>query len=185
MARIHRLFDLLQTLRRYRQTEYLAINPMGKVPALLHGDTVVTESAAICTYLADAFPAAGLAPPPAERGAYYRWLFFASGCVEPAISNHAAGWDPVTPEQQARCGYGSYGAVMDTLAEALAGRRYIAGDSFTAADVYIGSLIGWGLRFGLIDKRPEFEAYYDGLKDRPALLRARAQADAAAPKPAL
>ena len=157
--------------------DYLAINPMGKVPAIKHGETVVTEAAAICAYLADAFPEASLAPEPSERGSYYRWLFFLAGCVEPAISNHAVGWDPATPEMQGRFGYGSYAAVTDTLARAVADRRYIAGDTFTAADVYAGAMIGWGLQFGMIDKRPEFETYWNGLKDRPARLRAFAKAE--------
>lgn len=165
-----------------KEPGYLAINPMGKVPAIRHGETVVTEAAAICAYLADAFPEAGLAPAPSERGEYYRWLFFAAGCVEPAISNHAAGWDPATPEMQVRFGYGSYAAAISTLAKAVAGRRYIAGDAFSAADIYVGSMIGWGLQFGLIDKRPEFEAYWSGLKDRPARLRAIAQAQKPASK---
>lgn len=156
--------------------DYLAINPMGKVPAIRHGETVVTEAGAICAYLADAFPQAGLAPAPSARGDYYRWLFFAAGCVEPAMSDHAAGWDP-TPEMQSRFGYGTYAAVIDTLAKSVAGRRYIAGDAFTAADVYVGSMIGFGLRFGVIDKRPELEAYWSGLENRPARLRAVAQAE--------
>ncbi|RNJ48745.1 HTH domain-containing protein [Methylocystis hirsuta] len=164
--------------------EYLAINPMGKVPAIRHGETVVTEAAAICAYLADAFPEAGLAPEPEARGDYYRWLFFAAGCVEPAMSNHAAGWDPATPEMQARFGYGSYAAVIDALAKAVAGRRYVAGDRFTAADVYVGSMIGFGLRFGVIDKRPEFEAYWSGMENRPARLRAGAEAEKLASKQA-
>jgi predicted DNA-binding transcriptional regulator YafY/glutathione S-transferase len=160
-----------------KATAYLAINPMGKVPAIKHGETVVTEAAAICAYLADAFPEAGLAPEPGVRGAYYRWLFFAAGCVEPATNNHAVGWDPATPEMQRRFGYGSYAAVIDTLARAVAGRQYIAGDTFTAADVYVGSLIGFCLQFGVIDRRAEFEAYWNGLKDRPARLRAVTQAE--------
>ena len=158
-----------------KAADYLAVNPMGKVPAIKHGETVVTESAAICAYLADAFPEAGLAPAPAARADYYRWLFFAAGCLEPAMSNHAVGWDPA-PERQRMFGYGSYEAVMDTLARAVAGHRHIAGDAFSAADVYIGSMIGYGLQFGIVDKRPEFEAYWAGLRDRPALLRAREQA---------
>lgn len=164
--------------------EYLAINPMGKVPAIRHGDTVVTETAAICAYLADAFPHANLAPAPEARGDYYRWLFFAAGCVDPATSNHAAGWDPATPEMQGRFGYGCYAAVIDTLAKAVAGRRYIAGDQFTAADIYVGSIIGFCMRFGVIDKRPEFEAYWTGLENRPARLRAGAQAEKLASKKA-
>jgi glutathione S-transferase len=157
--------------------DYLAINPMGKVPAIKHGETVVTEAAAICAYLADAFPEAGLAPEPSKRGDYYRWLFFAAGCVEPAIGNHAAGWDPATPEMQGRFGYGSYETVLDTFVKAVAGRRYIAGDAFSAADVYAGSMLGWGMQFGLIGGRPEFEAYWNGLKDRPARLRAAEQGE--------
>jgi predicted DNA-binding transcriptional regulator YafY/glutathione S-transferase len=160
-----------------KEPAYLAINPMGKVPALRHGDTVVTESAAICAYLADAFPEAGLAPERSARGSYYRWLFFGAGCLEPALINHSVGWDPATPEMQARFGYGSYAKVLDTLAQAVAGRRYIAGDAFTAADILIGSAIRWSTMFGLMEQRPEFEAYWNGLKDRPARLRAQAQAD--------
>jgi predicted DNA-binding transcriptional regulator YafY/glutathione S-transferase len=164
--------------------EYLAINPMGKVPAIKHGDTVVTESGAICAYLADAFPEAGLAPQPSARGDYYRWLFFAAGCIEPAMSNQSVGWDPATPEMQGRFGYGSYAAVVDTLAKAVAGRRYIAGDAFTAADIYVGSMIGFGLRFGVLDKRREFETYWSGLENRPARLRAGAQTEKLASKQA-
>jgi predicted DNA-binding transcriptional regulator YafY/glutathione S-transferase len=164
--------------------EYLAINPMGKVPAIKHGDTVVTESGAICAYLADAFPEAGLAPQPSARSDYYRWLFFAAGCIEPAMSNQSVGWDPATPEMQGRFGYGSYAAVVDTLAKAVAGRRYIAGDAFTAADIYVGSMIGFGLRFGVLDKRREFETYWSGLENRPARLRAGAQTEKLASKQA-
>ncbi len=162
--------------------DYLAVNPMGKVPAIKHGETVVTESAAICAYLADAFPKAGLAPEPAARGDYYRWLFFAAGCVEPAMSNHAVGWDPATPELQGRFGYGSYDSVVDVLAKGVAGRRHIAGEAFSAADVYVGSMIGFGLQFGVLDKRAEFEAYWSNIKDRPARLRAVAQAEGLASK---
>ncbi|MBG0811810.1 HTH domain-containing protein [Methylosinus sp. H3A] len=151
--------------------EFLAINPMGKVPAIRHGDAIVTEAAAICAYLADAFPQAALAPPPAARDAYYRWMFFAAGCLEPAMSNHSVGWDP-SADMQRRFGYGCYAAVVDTLATALAGKRYIAGDAFSAADVYVGSMIGFGMRFGALEKRPEFEAYWRGLENRPARLRA-------------
>jgi predicted DNA-binding transcriptional regulator YafY/glutathione S-transferase len=157
--------------------DYLAINPMGKVPAIKHGETVVTETAAILAYLADAFPEAGLAPAPAARGDYYRWLFFAAGCVDPAMSNHAVGWDPSTPEMQGRFGYGSYAHVMDTLAGALKGKTYIAGDRFSAADIYIGSMLIFGMMFGVIDKRPEFEAYCAGLMSRPAGMRAREKSE--------
>lgn len=161
--------------------EYLSINPMGKVPAIKHGDVVVTECAAICAYLADAFPAAGLAPAPADRADYYRWMFFGAGPLEQAITNRALGFT-VPPEKSAMAGYGSFEAAMDGLEAAVAGKHYVAGDRFTAADVYVGSQVGWGLAFGSIEKRPAFEAYWDGLKDRPAYLKAKAIDDALMPK---
>lgn len=150
-----------------KSPEYLAINPMGKVPALRHGDVVVTEAAAICAYLADAFPEAGLAPPPAERGDYYRWLFFSAGPVEMAASLKNTGFQP-TPEQQVALGYGCYEHVIEALVSAVKGKRYIAGDNFSAADVYVGSHLRWGMQFGSLEKRPEFEAYCEGLAQRPA-----------------
>ena len=130
-----------------KSPEYLAINPMGKVPAIKHGDTVVTETGAILSYLADAFPAAKLAPPIGARGAYYRWLFFVAGCGEPAMGNKASGWDPSTPDLQGRFGYGSYQLTMDTLEKAVSGKRYIAADHFTAADLYVASLLNFGMMF--------------------------------------
>lgn len=159
--------EILEFGAPMKTPDYLAINPMGKVPAIRHGDVVVTEAAAICAYLAEAFPAAGLLPEPAARGDYFRWLFFAAGPVEVGLSLHNCGFHP-TAEQQMQLGYGTYEAVVDTLAMAVKGRRYIAGDKFTAADVYVGSHIGWGMQFGTLDTRPEFEAYWAGLKDRPA-----------------
>ncbi len=156
---------------------YLAINPMGKVPAIKHGHTVVTETGAILCYLADVFPKAKLAPPPAERGAYYRWLFFVAGCCEPALGNKAVGWNPDTPELQARFGYGSYERTMETVAKAVEGRRYIAADHFTAADLYMASFLHWGMMFGVIEKRPVFEAYVAPLVARPASVRAQEQAE--------
>lgn len=153
-----------------KSPDYLAINPMGKVPAIRHGDVVVTEAAAICAYLADAFPEAGLAPPLEARGAYYRWLFFAAGPLEIALSLRNCGLTP-NAEQQGQLGCGAPETVIETLAAAVRGRRYIAGDAFSAADVYVGSHIGWGMYFGTLDKRPEFEAYWNGLKDRPAQRR--------------
>lgn len=158
---------------------YRAINPMGKVPAIVHGRTVVTECAAICAYLADAFPEAGLAPALPDRGAYYRWLFFAAGPLEAAVSNKALGL-VVPPEREMMIGYGSYATVLDTLEQALAGRDFIAADRFTAADVYVGSHLQWGLQFGAIEKRPVFAAYAVRLAERPAAQRANALDDAAA-----
>ncbi len=154
-----------------KAADYLAVNPMGKVPAITHGDTVVTECAAICAYLADAFPDAGLAPPPAERGDYYRWMFFAAGPAEAAIMDKHLGVTP-TAEQQVMVGYGSYAAAMDALEGAVTDREFIAGGRFSAADVYVGSQIGWGLMFGTIDKRPAFEKYWEGISKRPARQRA-------------
>ncbi|MGH8225245.1 MAG: glutathione S-transferase family protein [Gammaproteobacteria bacterium] len=159
--------------------EYLAINPMGKVPALRHGDTVVTEGAAICAYLADAFPAANLAPPPASplRGSYYRWLFFAAGPLEAAVSNKALGFE-VPKEREPMIGYGTYARVMDVLETAVARDDFLVGNSFTAADVYLGSHLGFGIQFGTIEKRPAFEAYWKRLSERPAAVRAREIDDA-------
>jgi glutathione S-transferase len=153
---------------------YLAINPMGKVPALRHGDTVITESAAICAYLADAFPQAQLAPAPGDRlrGPYYRWLFFAAGPLEAAATNKAFGFE-VTEERKGMAGYGSLADVITTLERALTGRDYILGERFSAADIYLGSHIGWGMRFGTIERRPAFERYWARVSARPAAVRAK------------
>jgi glutathione S-transferase len=158
---------------------YLAINPMGKVPALRHGDAVVTETAAICAYLADAFPQAGLAPPSGDRlrAPYYRWLFFAAGPVEAAVSNKTLGF--VVPQERERMiGYGNFGQVMKALEGALSRGHYLVGDSFTAADVYVGSQIGFGMMFGGIEKRPVFEQYWQRISSRPAAIRAKELDDA-------
>jgi len=157
--------------------EYLAINPMGKVPAITHGDVVVTECAAICAYLADAFPEAGLAPPTSERGDYYRWLFFAAGPIEAAVTARSLGFSPAA-DQKRMAGFGSLEDAVNALETAVAGKRYIAGDHFSAADVYVGSQIGWGMQFGSMDRRPAFEAYWKGLSERPAAVRAREIDDA-------
>lgn len=158
--------------------DYLAVNPMGKVPAIQHGDTVVTENGAILAYLADAFPDARLAPSAGQRGAFYRWLFFVAGCAEPAMGNKAAGWDPSTPELQGRFGYGSYKATFDTLEKAVTGKRYVAADHFTAADVYLTSMLYFGMMFNAIEKRPAFEAYVKPHLERPAAQRAQQKAQA-------
>ena len=158
--------------------EYLALNPMGKVPTLVHGDTVVTETPAILAYLADAFPAAGLAPPLAERGAYYRWLFFAAGPMEAAVTDQALGVK-VEAKQQGFVGYGSAQLTEDTLAAALAGRTFIAGSRFSAADLYLCAKLDFALAFGNLPKRPEFLAYCAAHAQRPAKRRAAALDDAA------
>jgi glutathione S-transferase len=153
--------------------EYLAINPMGKVPAIVHEGYVVTEGAAICAYLADAFPEAGLQPTPNERADYYRWMFFAAGPVEAAVTNRSLKWEP-TEEQQRMAGYGSYDHVVDALEGALIGRDYICGDRFTAADIYVGAQVDWGLQFGSIPTRPAFEAYAGRMRERDAYKAAKA-----------
>lgn len=157
-----------------KEAAYLAVNPMGKVPAIRHGDTVVTEAPAICAYLADAFPDRELAPPLGDRrrGPYFRWLFFAAGPVEAAITNQAMGFD-VPADKQATVGYGCFEAVVDALETAVAGGPYLCGDLFTAADVYVGSHIGWGMMFGTLPKRAAFEDYFARLHSRPAAVRAR------------
>jgi len=160
-----------------KSPDYLRVNPMGKVPTLIHGGNVITECAAICAYMADAFPQAGLAPPQRERADYYRWLFFAAGPLEAAVSNRALGFK-VPDEKQVMIGYGRYEDVIDTLDDALSNRTYIAGSSFTAADVYLGSHLMWGMQFGSIEKRPAFEAYVGRIHDRPAHLRATELDDA-------
>ena len=158
---------------------YLAINPMGKVPAIQHRNTVITEAAAICAYLAAAFPARKLAPPIDRRGAYYRWMFFAAGPLEAALTGKALGF---TSDKKQMLGYGTYEDTVDALEGAIRNGPYICGDQFTAADVYVGSQIGWGMMVGTLEKRPVFEAYVSRLRERPAARRASAIDDALAPK---
>ena len=165
-----------------RAPAFLALNPMGKLPVLRHGDAVVSETAAICAYLATAFPEAGLAPAPGspESAAYYRWLFFAAGPVEAGVMNNACGL-VVPAEKEAMAGYGSFARLMDGLEAAVSKTPYIAGDRFSAADVYVGAQIGFGLAFNSIEKRPAFAAYWSRLEQRPAQLRAAALDDALMP----
>ena len=173
--------EVLDYASTMKAPAYLAINPMGKVPALRHGDAVVTETAAICAYLADAFPRAKLAPPPGDRlrAPYYRWLFFSAGPVEAATSNKALGF-VVPPERERMIGYGSFAQVMDTLEAAVSRSDYLVGNSFTAADVYVGSQIGFGMMFGSMEKRPAFEKYWQRMVSRPAMARAKELDDAQA-----
>ena len=154
---------------------FLAINPMGKVPALAHKGTVITEAAAICTYLADEFPQAKLNVPvgtPA-RGVYLKWLFFGPGCFEPAVIDRAA---PRKEEaRRGMLGYGTFDTTMDTVAGAIAKGPWLMGEQFTAADVIVGSTIRWGTMFKLIPERPEFTAYLARMAARPAAQRAEAK----------
>ncbi len=172
--------EILDYATSMKAPTYLAINPMGKVPAIVHNGKIVTENAAICAYLADAFPDAGLAPAPAERADYYRWLFFAAGPLEYAVTNNAFGMTPPA-ERAAAVGYGSYEQALDTIEYAVTRMPFIAGDRFTAADLHVGALLGYSMQFGTIEKRPAFETYYAKVADRPAAKRAAALDDAAMP----
>ena len=156
-----------------KSPEYLAINPMGKVPAIVHDGHVVTECAAICAYLTDAFPNCGLKPSVAERASYFRWMFFAAGPVEAAITNHSAGFDPA-PDKELMFGYGSYNRVIDALDEHFSANDYVCGDRFTGADLYVGSQVIWGMLFGSMPKRKALLEYSDRLTIRPAYTEAKA-----------
>ena len=176
--------EVLDYATTLKAPDYLRINPMGKVPTIRHGDIVVTEAAAICAYLADAFPQAGLAPPAGDRqrGPYYRWLFFAAGPIEAAASNKAMGF-AVPKERQRMMGYGCFEDVMTTVEAVVSRSEYLAGNHFTAADLYVGSHIGFGMQFGTIEKRPAFEQYWARVSSRPAAVRARAIDDALVTRP--
>ncbi len=161
-----------------KSPEYLAINPMGKVPAIRHGDVVVTENAAICAYLADLVPEKGLAPPVGSpaRGAYYRWLFFYAGPVESMLTaRHAGGLAPAIG-----AGYGREEDLLDTLEQAVSNRIHLAGDRFSAADLYVAAYLGFQMMVGELERRPAFEAFAAAHAQRPAALAARALDDALA-----
>ena len=174
---------LLEYGEGMKSAEFLAINPMGKVPAIRHGDSVITEAAAICAYLADAFPKKGLAPPLGDprRGPYFRWMFFAAGPAEQAITGKSYGL--LAPEdKKMNVGYGSYDDTMAALEGAVARGPHVCGDQFTAADVYVGSHIVWGLGFKSIPSCPVFEAYAERMRARPAYQSANELDDAAMAK---
>ncbi|MBB5211209.1 glutathione S-transferase family protein [Microbulbifer hydrolyticus] len=157
---------------------YLKINPMGKVPAIVHRGEVITECAAICAYLAETFPQAGLAPTAEERASYYRWMFFAAGPLEAAVTDLKVFGMEADAEKQRMVGYGSYTAVLDNLSNWFAGHAYVAGERFTAADVYVGAQINWGVEFGTLEKRPEFIDYAKRVAARDAYRRATEKDDA-------
>lgn len=171
--------ELIDYASTMKAEPYLSINPMGKVPAIVHKGHVVTECAAICGYLAEAYPEAGLAPTADERADYYRWLFFAAGPMEQAVTNNVAKFVP-SPEQGRMFGYGSYDLAVETFAKAVSAHPYIAGDRFTAADVYVGSTVAWGLAFGTLPKRDEFAAYAERVTAREAYTRGKAKDEALA-----
>jgi glutathione S-transferase len=153
------------------QADYLSINPMGKVPAIEHNGALVTEVGAICTYLADAFPAAGLAPPIGDplRGPYLRWMFFQGNCLEPAIIDHALKREP---GKRAMMPYGDYETTVGVIEKAVEKGPWFLGDRYSAADVYVGSALSWGLQFQLIPERDAFKSYVERLRARPAHKRA-------------
>ena len=167
-----------------RAADYLAINPMGKVPALRHGDVIITENAAICTYLADAFPKTGLNVPIGDprRGIYLKWLFFGPSCIEPAITDRS--FPRKEEPRRGALGYGDFDTTMNVVAKGVSAGRYLTGDQFTAADVVIGSALRWGMMFKLIPERAEFTAYVGRLNEREALKRADAKDKALMPAPA-
>jgi glutathione S-transferase len=171
---------VLEYYTSMKAPEYLAVNPMGKVPAIVHDGKVVTENAAICSYLAMTFPAAGLMAE--DKAAFFRWMFFAAGPLEQAVVNTSFGW--LTKDQQAkrRAGYGDLDDVVRALTGHLAAQDFIADGRFTAADVYVGSQIGWGLQFGSIPGNDTLAAYWARLKDRPALKTANAKDNALIPE---
>lgn len=156
----------------HKSADYLKINPMGKVPAVRHDGRIVTECAAICLYLADVFPNAKLKPAADKLADYYRWTLFVAGPVEHAVTSKAMGW-AVPPDREAMAGFGNFDATIDALDGMLKTRDYVCGDAFTAADVYVGSAVAWGLQFGTVPKRPAFETYAARLEARPAYKRTK------------
>ncbi|MFZ4690078.1 MAG: glutathione S-transferase family protein [Polymorphobacter sp.] len=178
--------EVIDITSDFRPPAFLAINPIGKVPVLRHGSAVISETGAICAYLADAFPAAGLAPPSATaaRGEYYRWLFFAAGPMDTATTLSSMDFT-LPPYGDARAPWGSLDRVIEALDTTLQARQWLSGDGFSAADVFLGSLLDWAVRFGTIAERPSFAAYLDRLNSRPAQIRAAAMDDALAGRPVL
>lgn len=164
--------EILDYASAMKSDDYRAINPMMKVPAISHKGRVVTEAAAICAYLADVFPEAGLAPRDEEKADYYRWLFFAAGPIEQAVTNKAAGFEG-SEQQQRMFGFGHYDLAVNTLADHLGRHEHVCGSRFTAADVYVGSAVMWGTQFGTLPKLDNFVAYADRLSQREAYRRGK------------
>jgi glutathione S-transferase len=158
-----------------QKPDYLAINPMGKVPALKHGDTVITEAAAICTYLADAFPGAGLTIPLGDprRGVYLKWLFFGPGVLEPAVTDRA--FPRKEAARRGALGYGDFDTVMNVLSKAVTPGPFLMGEQFTAADLLIGANVRWGMIFKMIPERKELTDYVARFAGRPAVKRSEAK----------
>ena len=163
--------DYEQVIIEYgpRSAEFLALNPLGKLPTLVHHhqghDHVVTEAAAVCHYLAETHPQAGLLPDTHEKASYFRWLLFAAGPVEAAVTTKMMGWE-VPQDKEMSAGFGNYDRTVDALAGWFDSHDYVCGDRFTMADVYVGSQVDWGLQFGTLPNRPAFEAYAARLRER-------------------
>ena len=166
--------EILDYASTMKDEDYRAVNPMMKVPAISHNGKVVTECAAICAYLADVFPEGGLGPRENEKADYYRWLFFAAGPLEQAVTNHAVGFEP-TPERERMFGYGNYDLAVNALADHFSRNDYVCGSRFTAADVYVGSAVMWGTQFGTLPKLDSFVAYAGRLSGREAYKRGKAE----------
>ena len=156
-----------------RKAEYLAVNPMGKVPAIRHGDAVVTEQGAVFLYLADLYPEAGLAPPIGDplRGPYLRWIVYYGSSFEPALVDRAQKREPAPPSMSP---YGDYDTMLKTLTDNLALGPYMLGERFSAADVLWGTALGWTTKFGLVAHSPVVDAYVGRIEARPAAVRTRA-----------
>ncbi len=172
-------YDVVHVEWTAKPAALLAANPMGKVPTIIHhapgGDRVVSEAAAICHYLAEIHPQAGLLPTDAEKADYYRWLFFAAGPMEQAITSKALGFAPSSPQQQGMVGFGSFERAVDTLDDWLSTHDFVCGDRFTMADVYVGSTIDWGLAFKTLPECDSFTAYAGRVRARPAYRSGKAK----------
>jgi glutathione S-transferase len=159
----------------------LAANSMGKVPTIIHhaksGDRVVTEAPAICAYLAEIYPEAGLLPLDAEKADYFRWLFFSAGPIEQAITAKHFGFEP-SPQQQGMAGFGSVDRTVAAITQHLADREFVCGSRFTMADVYVGSSVGWGMAFGVLPANDVLTAYSARCEAREARIAAKAIDDA-------
>lgn len=168
----YRLHVLDMKAGEQRGADYLKINPMGKVPAILHGDALVTEQAAVYLYLADLYPEAGLAPKIGDplRGPYLRWMVYYGSCFEPAVVDRAMKRPPAPPSTSP---YGDYDTMLKTLTDQLAKGPYLLGETFSAADVLWGSALGWTTQFQLVPLVPEIKAYLERVQARPAVARAR------------
>ena len=156
-----------------RKPEYLAVNPMGKVPAIRHGDALVTEQGAVFIYLADLYPEAGLAPPVGDplRGPYLRWIVYYGSSFEPAVIDRSLKRDGASPSTSP---YGDYDTMLKTLTDNLSRGPYMLGERFSSADVLWGTALGWTTKFGLVPHTPVVDAYVERVGARPAAVRTRA-----------